>query len=147
MFGCNETQKRTETNLEKKTFLETYNDMQIQNAIISQHSLFPYHFVNNSKELNELGERDLAVLACHFLNNPGALNVRLGNANQNLYWSRVSYVERRLQEKGIGAYTVPISDGMAGGPAMTSEEVYFIFEAETDTSVESSATYTHQPMN
>ena len=41
-------------------------DESIKNGIISQHTVYPYHFVSDSARLNELGERDLQVLAAYY---------------------------------------------------------------------------------
>ena len=41
-------------------------DESIKNGIISQHTIYPYHFVSDSARLNELGERDLQVLAAYY---------------------------------------------------------------------------------
>jgi outer membrane protein OmpA-like peptidoglycan-associated protein len=43
-----------------------FTDESIENGIITERTIFPYHFVTNTGYLNELGERDLRVLARHF---------------------------------------------------------------------------------
>src|ERR1044071_5771977 len=55
------------------------SDTAINNAIITQHTLFPYHFVSGTAELNELGQRELAVLCDHYRANGGAATVREGD--------------------------------------------------------------------
>ena len=108
----------------------TINDTAIQNAIISQHTLFPYHFVNNSNKLNELGEFDLNVLANHFLKNPGQLNIRRDDTPEELYKARVSFVLERLENAGIKSEKITFSDGMPGGSGMPSEKILTILERE-----------------
>jgi len=41
-------------------------DESIENGIISQHTIYPYHFVSDTDQLTELCERDLEVLAAHY---------------------------------------------------------------------------------
>ncbi len=123
--------------------MSTYSDIAIQNAIISEHTLFPYHFTKNGAELNELGQRDLAVLTGHFAPNGGHLNIRQLSTSADLYEARVSLVREMLQEAGIEMERISVSDGMPGGEGMSSERVLVILEqasqiagAETSTSYE-----------
>ncbi len=105
-----------------------YSDMAIQNAIIAQHTLYPYHFVNNSANLNTIGERDLSVLIAHFLNNPGKLIVQQGAADDLLYQSRAQLVYEKLLAGGIVQEKINITDGMPGGDGMPSGSVIEILE-------------------
>ena len=52
-----------------------YSDAAIENAIIAQQAMFPYHFVEGGAQLNELGQRDLAILAEHYSKQPGTLHI------------------------------------------------------------------------
>ena len=115
-----------------RELVDTINDTAIQNAIISQHTLFPYHFVNNSNRLNELGEFDLNVLANHFLKNPGQLNIRRDDASEELYQARVSFVLERLKGAGIESEKITFSDGMPGGSGMPSEKILTILKREDE---------------
>ncbi len=78
--GCNEEQKAADTNRKKldTELVNTVNNIQVENAIVTQHTLYPYHFVTDGAGLNDLGQRDLMVLARHYKEQPGALNVRRG---------------------------------------------------------------------
>lgn len=131
-LGCQEetTDKTANERLMNRTLINTYSDIAIQNAIISEHTLYPYHFVKNGAELNELGLRDLAVLAGHFDKNGGHLNVRQLEASAELYEARVNFVREKLREAGIDMAGVSISDGMPGGSGMPSEKVLDISEQE-----------------
>ena len=93
--------------------INTYNDIALENAIISQHTLYPYQFVNNGAELNELGKHDLAVLARHFLKEPGHLNIRKHDASSELYEARVESVRKRLKDAGANTDRIIISDYIA----------------------------------
>lgn len=104
----------------------SFRDATIQNAIIRQHTLFPYHFTANSAELNELGAHDLAVLSEHFREHPGQLNVRCGQAPEALYSRRVETVVGLLSDAGVETDRVEIRDALAGGDALASEQVVVI---------------------
>jgi hypothetical protein len=132
LCGCEEGPKpkpidKSAVNAE---LINTFNDVSMRNAIISQHTLYPYHFVQNADQLNELGKRDLSILAGHFKDYPGQLNVRREGASDELYKARVSYVADELAKSGVGADRVSISDGMPGGSGMASEQVVNILESD-----------------
>ncbi|MHC4700438.1 MAG: hypothetical protein ACYTFQ_07670, partial [Planctomycetota bacterium] len=123
--------------------ITSYNNIAIQNAIISEHTLFPYHFVNNGEELNELGERDLAVLTAHLARSGGHLNIRQLHTPADLYEARVNLVRGRLEEAGIDMARISTSDGMPGGSGMPSERVLVILDQQASQSPvpETSTTY------
>ena len=57
---------------EFNTWLATaMQDSAMRNAILSQHTLFPYHFEPDSEHLNERGRLDRAILAGHYLGRSG----------------------------------------------------------------------------
>ena len=118
--------------------LHWFEDASINNAIITQHTLFPYHFVNNSAGLNELGKRDLGVLATRFKDNPGKLNVRRGEISADLHQARIKTVLGLLEEAGVDKARITVDNALAGGDGMASERVLTIL----DTSPKGSATYT-----
>lgn len=102
------------------------NDTAIQNAIIAQHTLYPYHFVTYSACLNELGEHDFCVLIDHYTKHPGPLNLRRGDATAELHEARLQFISDRLAKAGIEVG--PIEDGLPGGEGMLSEFVLMILE-------------------
>ena len=123
-IGCQEDmQKNPDNHLVNSQLVKTYNDIAMQNAIVSQHTLFPYHFVTNGAELNELGQRDLAALTSHFIKYPGHLNIRRHNTPADLYEARIDTVHERLIEAGIDKERISISDDMPGGEGITSERI------------------------
>jgi hypothetical protein len=129
MVGCSETvQKSQNPYLIEGELVNSYNDIALQNAIISQHTLFPYHFVKNGAEFNELGSRDFGVLVKHFTKNPGPLNIRRGDSPVDLYQARIHLVLDGLKQAGIDTGQITISDGMPGGSGMPSEKVITILE-------------------
>ena len=139
--GCQENMQNKSNNHEiNSQLVNSYNDIAIQNAIVSQHTLFPYHFVNNGGELNELGQRDLAALTSHFIKYPGHLNIRRHNTTADLYEARVNMVHERLQEAGIDMGRISISDNMPGGSGITSERILIILEQASEGASTSTST-------
>ena len=116
-----------------------YGDAAINNALISQRSLFPYHFVDQAADLNSLGQRDLAVLAAHLKDYPGVLNLRRGGAPDALYQARLATVRKALVDAGIDQTRIEIGEGMAGGDGMASEQVLRILKQEEKKAASSSA--------
>jgi hypothetical protein len=102
----------------------------LNNAIVSQHTLYPYHFVAGSAELNELGARDLNVLVAHFLTAGGDLNVHRGETPEPLYESRVKTVLERLAAAGVVSSSVAVKDGLPGGEGLASERVLVILKGK-----------------
>ncbi len=129
--GChhNAAQPASETNLDA-ALVKTINNIGVENAIISQHTLYCYHFTTDGAELNELGSRDLAVLARHFAKHAGTLNVQRGEADEKLYQARIASVMAGLKKAGVNADSMRLSDGMPGGDGMSSERVVEILKKD-----------------
>ncbi|MFN0008446.1 MAG: hypothetical protein ACKVXR_11115 [Planctomycetota bacterium] len=111
---------------------ESMRNASLNNAIISQHTLYPYHFTGGSARLNDLGERDLHVLADHFKEaqpgTPGELNVRRGTASPSLYEARIKFVLESLAAHGVEGGMVAVTEGLPGGDGMASERVIVILK-------------------
>lgn len=133
LSGCEED-KRTAANRRFDTeMVRTLNNIGVENAIIAQHTLYPYHFVVDGEKLNDLGQRDFGVLARHFTEHPGLLNVRQGEGvSPELYKARVAYVTSRLKDAGIDPARVRISDGMPGGSGLPAEQVVTILRKPSE---------------
>ena len=104
----------------------------INNAIIAQHTFYPYHFIPNAAALNELGESDLEVLAAHFRYHPGTINIRRGSDPQDLYEARVQAVRKYLIGVDIDDDRIVFSDGLPGGRGMPSEHVLKILTRDAE---------------
>ena len=133
VIGCNEqAQQSPDKPLMNTQIVRTYSDMALENAIISQHTLYPYHFVQNGAGLNELGKHDLAVLLRHYIKEPGSLNIRKADTPLELYTQRVEMVYQELEKAGLETDKIPISDDMPGGSGMASETIILILEKEIE---------------
>lgn len=131
LTGCTESAEQgPDRHIINSELINTYSDIAVQNAIISQHTLYPYHFEKNSAELNELGLRDLGVLAAHFGKTPGRLNVRRDSTPADIYQARIKLVLDKLQEAGINVDQMSVADGMPGGPGMLSEKIIMVLQEE-----------------
>lgn len=97
-------------------------------AIIRQHTLYPYHFVQYGSDLNDLGKRDVHILARHYQNNPGPLNVNQGDAPASLYQARVQTVKDAMVMNGVAANRLTIADEMPGGEGLPSDWVVIVLD-------------------
>jgi hypothetical protein len=95
-------------------------DESTTNGIIAQRTLYPHHFVAETAHLNELGQRDLHVLADHYKKYPGHLSVRRAEASQDLYEARTATVTEFLSSAGIDRDQIAINDSLPGAGGMDS---------------------------
>jgi hypothetical protein len=132
LCGCEEeVQKRpVDKGLINAAQVNMLNDIAMENAIKAQCTLYPYHFVKNSEQLNELGQRDLSVITEHLKKYPGQLNVQQGNTPLDIYQERVALVSHSLEDAGVDMTKVSIVDGMPGGDGMLSDDVVEIRQAD-----------------
>jgi hypothetical protein len=116
--------------------MESIIAAEVNRAIIRQSSLFPYHYIDGSDELNPLGRRDLNVLTDHYqraigLHKPCQLRIRQGGADEDLYQARIETVLESLLDAGILREDITVTQNLAGGPGMSSDRlVNVIFEGE-----------------
>jgi hypothetical protein len=140
MSGCPEDARTAADRHLDTELVKTLNHIGVENAIITQHTLYPYHFTVDGAELNELGQRDFAVLARHFVEHPGILNIRQGDGiAPELYQARVASVTSLLKKAGVEPGRVSVSDGMPGGPGLRAEKVVTILQKATDLSAKASS--------
>ncbi|MHC4718645.1 MAG: hypothetical protein ACYS5V_16880 [Planctomycetota bacterium] len=126
--GCEEAQWSRQSPGVNEWLVQTVHDQAINNAIIRQQTLYPYHFVVNGDELSSLGLQDMRVLASHYRQFPGQLSVRRGDAPEELYQKRVTRVLCVLQDAGVQTDRVKIADALPQGDGMSSEQVVQILE-------------------
>jgi len=133
LAGCNSPEWAEQRRSTMNTWaIDQYYNDQVDAGIVSQRTLYPYHFVSDSADLNELGQRDLAVLAGHFRDNPGSMNVRQGAVHGELYQARLATVTEGLSGMGVDAARVRLADGYAGGEGLSSARTIHILEEKMD---------------
>jgi hypothetical protein len=110
----------------------SYQDDQVREGVIAQRTIYPHHFAPESAVLNELGERDTAILASHFRTNPGTLNVRRGPEGKELYDARLNSVLEVLSESGVDQGRMVVADGHPAGDGMPSDWAIRIAEQKMD---------------
>lgn len=109
--------------------MEELTTQQEHNAIIRQRTIFPYHFVPDSAELTQVGERDVAVLADHFSKvSGGQVNLRRGDASEGLYAARAETLRTALAERGVTAGAVTVGDDIVGGDGISSRRALILLE-------------------
>ena len=131
--GCQENlhKTRSDRNLDVE-LVKSLHQIGLDNALIAQQTLYPYHFVSNGEKLNELGLRDLSVLARHYTAYEGTLNVRREETPPQLYEARITHVIAELKDAGVDADRISIADGMPGGSGMPSERVVAIMRKDVE---------------
>jgi outer membrane protein OmpA-like peptidoglycan-associated protein len=132
-LGCAEPEPKVEQRSALNAWLaDSVGETAINRAIVLQGTVFAYHFVLNGASLNELGEHDLSVLASHYRENPGALSIRRGNADADLYEARVAAVLDALAQAGVDRSRITTADTLPGGEGITSERLLMILESERE---------------
>lgn len=116
-------QEKADTN----AMLIGYHQIEAEEAaVIRQATLFPYHFQRASASLNDLGRRDLMILARHWRDAPGdapeSIKVQRGDAGENLYRARVREVRSMFASIGISEGTI-LENGLPGGDGATAGRV------------------------
>jgi hypothetical protein len=140
LAGCSETdpglQKQRSVNV---WMAQTLMDAQRDNALIAQHTLYAYHFIQDSPTLNDLGYSDLSVLASHYRHDPGKLSVRRQDASEDLYRARVAGVHDFLEKSGVQMERMVIEDVFPGGDGAPADRVLTSLEGEKKATAASSA--------
>jgi len=121
--------------------VRSYGDDAIRNALVTQSTLFPYHFVNGTAQLNSLGEHDLAILVDHLQDNQGRIRVLPGAEDRSLYERRVATVSAALGKAGLDVSRVQVGEAMPAGDGLESGKVIEALEAKSSAASVSSGGY------
>jgi hypothetical protein len=122
LAGCGHKDPYVDQNTElvDQATVDAIRTQPIDQAIIVQHTLYPYQFVEGKDGLNDLGQHDLRVIADHFREHGGPLNVQRGSESQELYNARVCYVAKFIADCGVSDKRIRIAEGMPGGAGLPS---------------------------
>lgn len=111
--------------------IQAYYDQMIDDAVLREHTLYTYHFVPHRQELNELGRRNLRVLAEGVRDAEAAsINVRRGEESQAVYDARLQAVSDALAQMDVAAERIELRDGFAGGDGVSSNRALLILESD-----------------
>lgn len=119
--------------------VSSLSDTAINRAIIVQHTLYPYHFNLDGETLNDLGKHDLGILAAHYKEHPGQLNLSRGDTAEALYTARIATVIKTLADTGVEKDRITLADALPGGDGMVSERMLNILEYEAGDSAHGEA--------
>lgn len=89
---------------------------------VKSHTLFPYHFVESTAVLNELGEREMRILAAHYREHGGPLNLRRDSGAPTLHEERINAMLAFLHKEGVDTSRVRLTETTMGGPGVMSVE-------------------------
>ncbi len=113
--------------------MRTYFDDQVTNGIVTQHTIYPHHFVDGTARLTERGRRDLAVLAGYYADNGGGMLVMPhGRVPHDLYEQRVAAVRVALASGGVEPSLVIIDGGVWNGDSIRSTRAGEDFSRPSD---------------
>ncbi|MEX0655100.1 MAG: hypothetical protein WD534_03965 [Phycisphaeraceae bacterium] len=108
-----------------ETMMRMTFDQQVQNAIVTERTVYPHHFAADSPRLNALGQRQVAVLAAAFRDRPAEglsrMNLSRGEAPDALYRARVQQVHAALAQHGVEPGRIEIVDEVPGGSGIEAE--------------------------
>jgi hypothetical protein len=145
MVGCQNSHSQPCPDVRPVTFkpdtvdpwlVEVPRELSADLAVIRQHTIYPYHFVEYGAALNELGRYDLNILIRHYRQYPGPINVRRGGAPEALYQARVASVRDALVAGGVNVQQVAFADDPAGWDGLAGEHALIILQAPTQTSTQ-----------
>lgn len=127
--GCNSTDWQPEQRaVMNEWMIDDYNQDMIAGGVVAQHTLYDHHFLPNSAVLNELGDRDVTILANAYAEHPGQLNIRRGSESPGLYKQRVDTVRNALAAAGVEVKRLALGEANPGGDGLSSEQVVYILE-------------------
>ena len=121
--------------IDSGTLSTAYTEEASENAVLRQRTIYPYHFVNGTPRLNDLGRREMSILARHYRFQPGAINVVSGDIHQDLYNARIEAVRAVLIDVGVEESLITIVDNPPGGDGMLSVEIMKILGDDVPRSV------------
>ena len=99
----------------------------MEQAVLTEKTLYAHHFDTDSAALSQLGRRDLGILSDHLAANSGRLVVKRGDASTELYAARIETVTNVLKAAGLAEDQIRVSDGSPGGDGISSDRLVEIF--------------------
>ncbi|MFC1761635.1 hypothetical protein ACFL6U_06085 [Planctomycetota bacterium] len=104
----------------------------VDNKVLSQSTLYAFHFTEDTSQLNTVGRYDLDVLLLRFKGYSGKLYVQKGDATSELYGERIESVVNALERAGVDESRIEIKDVTAKGKRPLGERVIVIMPEDED---------------
>ncbi|MAE68050.1 MAG: hypothetical protein CMJ18_27690 [Phycisphaeraceae bacterium] len=128
--GCQQDTGVSYTDRDKsdanRWLVDSYFERQAEAGALREHTFYPHHFEEGSNAMNSLGRRRLSILAKHYHEHGGRLNIHRGDAGEDLYAARVNRVVQELNQAGVDTHRVTIGDEASGGDGMVSGHVQVV---------------------
>jgi hypothetical protein len=109
-------------------------DQNARNAIVLQRIIHDHHFEPATAVLNDLGKRQVQVLAEAYGNQAVRINVWRGEQPAELYDRRVDVVREALVTRGMDAAKLTFGDGMPDGSGISSELIWNAYKQAAEAS-------------
>ena len=132
--GCEyQRQQQMQRRQSNVWLVESVNDTAIRNAVVRQRTIYPYHFMPQSEQLNELGVQELEILGEHYRRTPGVLSIAPAVAQEEaLQGARVRQVMMMLEQQGVDLARMTIDDRTPGGEGISGARAVDILKRERE---------------
>ena len=120
LAGCDHKDPYVNENarLMDQAMMDTVRMQPIDQAVIAQRTLYPYHFVAGNDTLEGIGRHDLRIIVDHYRDQGVPLNVNRGEASEQIYDARVRTVAKFIADCGVPDNRIQIVQGRPGGPGL-----------------------------
>lgn len=120
--GCSDWHK-PEIARNDRRLVASLTDEQAVMAVQRQRTVYPYHFIAGTAELNDLGRRDLMILADFERDHPGVVHVCRDREAPGLYAARLKSIREFLSGEGVPVGRVMFDDAWPGGDGERADAV------------------------
>jgi hypothetical protein len=117
--------------------VKTAYDQNERNAIIAERTIYDHHFRPASAELNDLGLRQVRILADAYHDQAVRVSVARADASDDLYRRRLDAVRTAFADRGVDRSSLTLNDGQPGGSGIASEKVFRAYTAEINGTADS----------
>jgi len=112
--------------------VKTAYDQNERNAIIAERAIYGHHFRPASAELNNLGLRQVRILADAFHDQAVQVHVARADASDELYRRRLDAVRTAFADHGLDRSSLTLNDGQPDGSGIASDKVFRAYTADVN---------------
>ncbi len=131
-FGCQQPESIQLTDAQRSATnawtVRSYLEQQSANAVVTEGTIYPHHFLTGTAKLNDLGQRSVRQIASHGVPDAGRINIRRGSETPQLYRDRIETIKQVLAQTGF--QTEVTVDDLTGGAGMASEHVLIVLDKQ-----------------